>query len=493
LAVAASSGCSDGDATIERFPSRSFSNPEETPLGRLVTGAGGAEAEHSGVIQLGSGREALETRITLADAAARSIDVQYYIWRSDKTGRQLTQSLQVAADRGVRIRVLLDDYGVDQEDNAVVSLDAHANVEVRAYNPVSRTLRAALSGKLGFRELLAQLNRRMHSKTFIVDESLAVAGGRNIGDEYFDASQDMNFVDRELLVAGPVVIAMSDQFDVMWNSEWSIPVSVTSSMAKAGGNRSSGVGGAAADSLGRVRDWILDMVWAPVEFAYNPPEMTGGNENPEKSVAKALRGLVSEARRELLIESSYFIVPDDELENLGRLLERGLKIAVLTNSLASTDVWTIHSGYTRNRPEVIRRGVRLHEFRSDAISCPSLIINPKLNCDEFKFSLHSKAVVFDRKIVYIGSFNLNPRSELVNTETALIVHSPELARQVADNMRFNMHPDNSWGVTVTSAGALEWRGNSNDQVLIHAHEPDAGVLLRIASWAYSAIAIDKYL
>lgn len=480
-------GCS-GDTAVERVPSTAFSDPEQTPLGRIVADA--ADADNSGVLQLDNGRQAFDTRIFLADAATRSIDVQYYIWRSDDTGNELTSRLLEAANHGVRVRILLDDYGVDRHGNPVFALDAHENVEVRAYNPIATILRALWSGDLRLSELFARLNRRMHSKTFIVDESFAIAGGRNVGNEYFDAGLDMNFIDRELLVAGPVVTAISSQFDVMWNSEWSVPATAETPLPADANAEDPGVG---ADPLDRVRDWVAGMIWAPVEFAYNPPELTGGNEHPDSSVGKSLRGLMRAAQRELLIESSYFVVPDEDLEKLQRLLDRGLNIEVLTNSLASTDVWTIHSGYTRNRPDVIRSGVRLYEFRSDAASCAVLIVNPQLNCGNFKFSLHNKTIVFDREIVYIGSFNLNPRSELVNTETALIVHSPELAHLVAAEMRYNRHPENSWKVAINTAGELEWRGISDGEELVRKHEPDAGALLRFASWVYSAFAVDKYL
>jgi putative cardiolipin synthase len=481
-----------------------------TRLGQLTTVQTEDHPNESAVVLLDTGREAFISRITLADAAEASLDAQYYIWNADMTGRLLADRLLRAAERGVRVRLLLDDYGVGNKDNALIVLDNHPQIEVRVYNPFREGFRSGLRKWTSLAAGFSRLNRRMHSKTFIVDNSLAIVGGRNIGDEYFDARPDMNHRDRELLAAGPVVATVGKQFDEMWNSEWAIPISALVSFELSQDevqNKYLVLAEYAGDEKnhpyplpeGReqrqqlIDNWLEVATWAPAEFVYNPPVITGGDEANGTVIADYLIELLKDAESEILVESAYFIISDELLQRIDPLLEKKIRIRALTNSLATTDVWTIHAGYTRNRKAIIQHGIGLYEFRPDAASCRRLVENQQLECADFEFSLHAKSVVFDRKIVYVGSFNLNPRSRYLNTETALIVHSPEMAERIARDIEENMQPENSWHVVLNDDGNLEWHARTEGQDSVETHEPETGVWLRFKSSIFSLFPVEKYL
>jgi putative cardiolipin synthase len=495
---------------VERASSYVLPETANTQLARLTADQAAQHPDTSAVVLLDTGHDAFTSRIALADAAEVSLDAQYYIWNADNTGRLLAYRLLQAAERGVRVRLLLDDYGIGSKDNELFALDTHANIEVRVYNPFNAGFRSGLRKWASLLAGFGRLNRRMHSKTFVVDNSFVIVGGRNIGDEYFDARQDMNHRDRELLAAGPVVASTGRQFDEMWNSQWSIPIGalVTFTLseqevidkyqglqeyAENMENWPYPLPDSRAGRQSLFDGWFDTAIWAPVEFVYNPPEITGGDEANGTVIADHLIGLLNEAENEIVVESAYFIITDEMLQRVDPLLEKNIRIRALTNSLVTTDVWTIHAGYTRNRKEIIRRGIELFEFRPDAASCRQLIGNGQLDCADFVFSLHSKSVVFDRKVVYVGSFNLNPRSRYLNTETAMIVHSPAMAERIARDIEENMQPENSWRVVLNDNEQLEWHARTDGEDSVVTHEPEAGLWLRIKSSIFSLFPAEKYL
>ena len=505
-----SNSCTALPANIERTASYSLPDVHGTQLGQLVNQRSTHHPTQSGVVVLDSGREAFASRIALADTAERSLDAQYYIWNADLTGRVLAERLLHAAERGVRVRLLLDDYGVGNKDNALIALDTHPLIEVRVYNPFQAGFRSGLRKWGSLITGFSRLNRRMHSKSFIADGSIAIVGGRNIGDEYFDARQDMNHRDRELLVAGPVVTDINQQFDVMWNSQWAIPISALVNFTlsqdevrqrygglrefvEAAGNQPYPYPHNKAERQELFNTWFDQAVWAPADFVYNPPEITSGDEANGGAIADYLIKLLNDADREILVESAYFILSEEFLRQVEPLLNGNIRIRALTNSLATTDVWTIHAGYTRNRKDILSRGIDLYEFRPDAASCRRLVENQQLDCADFVFSLHAKSVVFDRKVVYVGSFNLNPRSRYLNTETALIVHSPALAERIARDIEENMLPENSWQLILNDDGNLEWHARRGGQESIVTHEPDTGIWTRIKTYIFSLFPVEKYL
>jgi putative cardiolipin synthase len=482
----------------------------DTHLGQLIAAQAQEHPYDSAVVLLDTGREAFISRVALADAAEVSLDAQYYIWNADTTGRLMAGWLLEAAERGVRVRLLLDDFGVGSKDNELVAFDMHPNIEVRVYNPTSEGSRSGVRKWTSLAAGFSSLNRRMHSKTFIVDNSVAIVGGRNIGDEYFDARADMNFRDRELLAAGPVVVTIGEQFDEVWNSLWAIPihalVSYTLSQDEVQkkhlelkefvgdeNNQPYPLPDSSETRQQLIDSWFDTATWAPAEFVYNPPILTGGDEEKGTVIADQLIELLNASESEILVESAYFIVSDELLQGVAPLLARNIRIDALTNSLATNDLWTIHAGYTRNRKAILQSGIRLYEFRPDAASCHQLLENDGLECPDIKFSLHSKSVVFDRKVVYVGSFNINPRSRYLNTETALIVHSPALAQRIARDIEENMRPENSWQVVLNHEGELEWHARTDGMDSVVLHEPDTSIWIRIKSYIFSLFSPEKYL
>lgn len=461
-------------------------------------------AGQSGVLLLDTGAEALEQRDALIAVASRTIDAQYYIWNSDASGRYLAARLLAAAERGVRVRVLLDDINVAGRDAVFAGLAAHPNVEIRIYNPSAA--RQGVLRLLGFIRDFSRVNRRMHNKSFTADGAVSIVGGRNVGDEYFDLSPAVNFRDRELLAAGPVVSQVTAGFEAFWNSPWTKPVEA---LARPAGHEEPGdllvaatrevaeLGYAAPAGLAsEVQARTLPtLLWAPARLVFDPPPTSAqiADSTEQQPVARVLRELVATARSEILVESAYFILGDQSLAEAARLHSAGVRLRVLTNSLASNDLVTNHSGYARRRPAMLDAGIELYELRPDAAACRRLITVSRA-CEEGPaFSLHSKSLVLDRRVVYIGSFNLNLRSTYLNSETALIVDSPELGARVAASVEELLQPDSSWQVLRRQDGGLEWVTQIDGRDVRETHEPMTSTWQRFTSRLYRLFPLEKYL
>jgi len=477
----------------------------------LVADTAAATARHpglSGVMLVDSGAQALRHRDALVAAASRSIDAQYYIWNSDASGRYLAARLLAAADRGVRVRILLDDINIAGRDAVLARLATHPNVQIRVYNPSAG--RQGILRLLGFIRDFSQINRRMHNKSFTVDGAASIVGGRNVGDEYFDLDPEMNFRDRELLAVGPVVEQVTRGFEAFWNSTWTRPAESLAGadavndvdtdlpgLMQAATGQVTGLGYRPPDDLaGNFRAETLPaLIWAPARVVFDSPPTTEqvADSDEEQLVARELRQLVATAQSEILAESAYLILVGDSLDEAARLHASGVRMRALTNSLASNDLVTNHSGYARNRPAMLDAGIELYELRPDAAACQRLIELSRA-CDERPaFSLHSKSIVVDRRVVYVGSFNLNLRSTYLNSETALIVDSPELGAQVAASIEELLQPDSSWRVLRSADGSLEWRTEIDGEVVRSTHEPMAGRWKRFTSRVYRLFPLEKYL
>jgi len=498
-------GCASLPPPVTLPASHAFDRPVETQLGREALAAAAPHAGDSGFHILDTGQEAFELRAALIEAAERSIDAQYYIWNSDVSGRYLARRLLLAADRGVRVRLLLDDINVGGRDAIIAALDRHPNIEIRIFNPSA--VRKGPGKWLAFAADFKRLNRRMHNKTFVVDAALGIAGGRNVGDEYFDLHAQVNFHDRDVLAMGPIVREMSANFDAYWNCEWSYPIGRLASAtvsdedyaAKAAQAREVAANAAglaavpvqdAATAHALIGQKLENLHWAPAELVFDPPaqDMHADADQP-KLTAQALRRFVDQADSEILIESAYFILGDVQLDTLAQLRARGVRVAALTNSLASNDLVTNHAGYARRRPAMLAQGLELHELRPDAAAC-KVWISATDYCDKGAVSLHAKSAVFDRRTLYIGSFNVNLRSIYLNGETVLIIHSPELALRVANDIETGMAPDNSWQVSQDADGHMRW---SSSEGKTWSQEPAVGWWRRFKSGLFSLLPIEKYL
>lgn len=501
------SWCVVGTALAAGIESHGAGAPDEPYLVRSSADRGAGFPGRSGFLVLDSGKQAFLARAALIESAERTIDAQYYIWNSDDTGRYLASRLLAAADRGVRVRILLDDINVASRDAQLAWLDAHPQIEIRLYNPVPG--RKGTARLFSFARSFTKLNRRMHNKSFTVDGAATIVGGRNIGDEYFDASGELNFRDRDVLAAGPVVPQVGRAFETFWNSEWAVPIQQISQQSMIDSQLTSarirldeatqrladlGYGPAHGSDEAR-RYWestLADLVWASAQLVSDTPPQALEDSRQTQAVAIALGHLMQQAKDEVLIESAYFILADRALGLFAQSHQAGVRVRALTNSLASNDLTTNHSGYARRRKQMLRAGIELHELRPDAPSCRHLIAVARHCSATTRFGLHSKSAVFDRRYVYIGSFNVNLRSAFLNTETALLIDSPELARQVAAAIEENLSLQNSWRVEL-HGGSTRWITLQGATEQKSGHEPGVSVGRRMASTFYGLFPLEKYL
>jgi cardiolipin synthase C len=439
-------GCASLPTDIERTESHALSGTETTRLGRIGESMRNAHPGENGFRPLPGGVDALLARIVLAEAAERSLDVQYYIWHDDLTGRHFANALLRAADRGVRVRVLLDDVGARATDENLLQIDGHPNIEIRLFNPVaSRSLRG-----LSMLGDFSRVNRRMHNKAFVADNQAAILGGRNIGDEYFEASGELAFGDLDVLTLGPAVAEVSEAFDRYWNAPLTIPIpALLGRSGDAAGlaalrarldafvetqRDSPYVTKAKAELAAQLKAGAEGYFWGKAVLLYDDPAKIGrAPEDTEGHLLPQFANLGAHIQKEVLILSPYFIPGDAGVAWMRALVERGVRVTVLTNSLAATDVGAVHAGYQRYRKALLEAGVRLYELKPDAIKHAPAKHEQK-GLGSSRASLHAKTFVFDRSAVFIGSLNLDPRSVQLNTEIGLVCESKPMAEQMAGEL-----------------------------------------------------------
>jgi putative cardiolipin synthase len=436
------------------------------PASRIGARLGQASDGSPRALLIESPELALTSRIDMIEAADTSIDAQYFIWQNDPTGILVVEKLLAAADRGVRVRGLLDDVQLDGLVDRLGALDEHPNIEIRIFNPFSVRLRFAL-GLFRLAEFAIdgnRLNHRMHNKLLVADNQLAILGGRNIGDDYFGRSEKRNFIDTDILLSGEIVPELSSGFDTYWNSEWAYPVralvnwslvpvhldTVRERIRKRLMERPELRSLARESAFEDVIDQLLTGPRLVRSTTVIDDPDVGWSERPDE-IAADLTEIALTAQREVLIVSPYLIPTANLLEIARTLIDRGVKITVLTNSLASNDVVIAHASYARYRKGLIEAGVDLYEMRGD----------PEIANDDIaeNISLHSKYIIFDDDIVFIGSMNLDPRSLYVNTELGVVLESPELADSLRESFQTWIGPENAWRVTSTPDG-LRWQSSA---------------------------------
>jgi putative cardiolipin synthase len=374
-------GCASMPERGDLPPAFAYEHPEETSLGRLFGEAASEHPGESGFLLLEEGRDAFLARAALAGMAEHTIDLQYFIWSPEASGRVLLERVLRAADRGVRVRMLIDDLTAGGKYENIAALETHPNVEVRIFNPFSKRDWPWVFRGMQLLTNLNRLNRRMHNKIFAVDNQLAIVGGRNIGDVYFGVDPEYHFRDLDVLAAGPIVGHLSESFDRYWNSAWAIPISAfdvrlpsEEEAAEAYGRLHDFVTGLTdfpyslpedrEELMASLREYVDSFVWARARVTFDSPEKVAGN--TENGVVHALRELAQSAKRDILISSPYFIPMPESLDRAEEYRSRGVSVRVLTNSLASTNHAIVHSGYARYRKSMLRRGVLLFELRPDA-------------------------------------------------------------------------------------------------------------------------------
>jgi putative cardiolipin synthase len=466
---------------------------ELSNLAKIFTSTATQKGDKSGFVLLRDGHRALNERLYLAEFAEHTIDVQYYIWNSDKSGKRLSQKLIEAADRGVSVRIILDDFSVGDRNEQLLAVNSHPNIQIRVYNPFVN--RSGAAKWLNFAFDFERLNRRMHNKTYTADGVAAIVGGRNIGDEYFNSSENLNFRDLDLFTVGPVVQQVSQSFQEYWDSPWAISIEhlVSSNTDKEGKNQLDALLADKQTELSQISpsrktespeshfiQTLNELVWAPAVFIYDQP----GGENKKaysegpKRVASHLLQLAENSEKEILIESAYFVLDEPALQIAARLRDRGVKMQALTNSMASNDVLPNHASYAMVREDMLKQGIKLYELRPDARSCLETV-GQNAYCDEDSFlGLHAKAAVFDRQTIYVGSCNLNLRSAYLNTEVGMFVESPVLAKMLIQQIELNLRRENSWQPVIRD-GQILWLTETNGIEETSTHEPQTSWLERV--------------
>lgn len=484
-----------------RPASTALQGTEDTPLGSAIAPLVRAHPGLSGVAALADARDAFASRALLADAATRSLDVQYYIWRDDMSGVLLLRALHRAAERGVRVRLLLDDNNTAGLDALLGALDTHRNIEVRLFNPfIQRNARW-----LGYLTDFARLNRRMHNKSFTADNQATIVGGRNIGDEYFGADDEVAFIDLDVLAVGPVARDVSNDFDRYWASGSSYPVNrivpaadgaeLARLAARAAALESDPAAAAYVGALKRsdlVRRTLageLAFEWAGVRIVSDDPAKGLGRTPPAALIGPRLRAALGEPARELRLVSPYFVPTAAGVEAFGALARQGVKISVLTNSLAATDVVAVHAGYAKRRKPLLDAGIALYEMKPTASSARGA---ERAGAGSSAASLHAKTFGVDRARVFVGSFNFDPRSARLNTEMGFVIDSPALAQSMVDVFERDL-PQHAYQLHIGAGGALRWTERQGDAITVHDTEPRTGIGMRFAVWLLSLLPIDWML
>lgn len=483
-----------------RAASSSLTETGDTRLGKAIDPQVRRHPGLAGVLALAEGREAFALRVLLADAADRSIDIQTYIWHADATGLLVLDAVRRAAGRGVRVRLLIDDNSTAGMDALLAMLDAHPSIEIRLFNPfVQRDLRA-----LGYLTEFSRLNRRMHNKSFTVDNQASIVGGRNIGDEYFAAGQQASFADLDVLVAGSVVREVSTVFDGYWNSASAYPAdSVLRGRAplteaafeadiariRSAPDTAAYLGELARTPMARaLLEGALPLQWVPGRvMADDPAKILERSPRAQGYLAPDLAVALGEPRTSVDLVSPYFVPGEAGAQALAALARRGIRVRVLTNSLAATDVAAVHAGYARRREVLLQAGVQLFELKPDtAARAPGP--GGRLGSGS-RASLHAKTFAVDRQRLFVGSYNLDPRSSGLNTEMGLVLESPALAGGLATVLD-GIAPGSAYELTLDEQGRVVWL--DGDKPPLRA-EPGSSLLRRLAVRVLSWLPIEWML
>ena len=485
------------------IPERATRQPDVTldlAIERLVK----AHPGRSGVRLLPDGLEAFSLRVQSARAATRSIDVQTYIWRDDSTGRYIAHELLLAADRGIQVRVLLDDMDARPRDLSLEALDTHPRITVRMFNPFRtrsgwlRTLAEVL--RRGWR-----LNHRMHNKSWIVDGELAVSGGRNLGDEYFSSSADVNFIDLDVMLLGPAADQCVLEFERYWSCELSVPISrlrkyfsrklapeqLRARLAK------SAQSAAKSEHVRQLDDGQMQkmlrrsIIWCPdVRVVADDPRKALGRDADSSKVLASMAAHIRAASREVWLISPYFVPGIGGTAALRSLALQGAHVSVLTNSLAATDVAIVHSGYAKYRVPLLEAGVRVYELKS------SLVVEDlhrRMRLGSSRASLHTKAAIIDSEHVFVGSFNIDPRSAQLNCEMGVWIRSARLAAELSRSFQQGCDPRRSYELVLKAQGSLEWKSCENGSCVVFDREPNAGWIRRVIVKVLEKLPIESQL
>ncbi len=468
-------GCTSLPSLEHRLPSQALTDTANTRLGEKITPKTAVHVGQSGFLPLFEPIEAFEARIVLASQADRSLDVQYYIWHGDTTGYLLFEALWQAAERGVRVRLLLDDNNTQGLDSTISALDSHPNIEVRLFNPIVHRQHRLIDYLTDF----SRINRRMHNKSMTADNQATIVGSRNIGDNYFAANDDMAFADLDVVAVGNVVGEVSQEFDRYWSSQSAYPAdrlikkanstAIAALLEKFKSTRASPAATKYIEAIkvSKLRERfraeeLLPYDWCVAKTFYDDPaKVLHSADSKDYRMWPRLKQAMGEPRKSIDIVSPYFVPSKKAATVFEEQARKGIKIRILTNSLAATDVALVHAGYAKYRKALLTAGVRLFELKPTAWQ-----IATRRRRDQAKdrpaifghstASLHAKTFALDDERIFIGSFNMDPRSLALNTEIGILLESPKFAREL-NNSFDNMIPLYAYEVRLTSPGGRpEW-------------------------------------
>ncbi|WP_251134298.1 phospholipase D family protein [Falsiruegeria litorea] len=488
LSAVVLAGCSPSVREFEKTVTQSITAPPQSYLENRSRSLGNPGDDQSGVRMLSNGEEALAARLLLAAKAEQTIDAQYYLLHDDPTGHLFVSSLLRAADRGVRVRLLLDDMATSGYDNMTAALDLHPNLEIRLFNPFWREKGKFFNALTDFE----RVNRRMHNKSMTFDNAFTIVGGRNIGAEYFLANDTSNYKDLDVLATGPVVREVSDSFDEYWNSRFAVPARVVTGEPE---------GLALVEVRKRLRQLEEDALQtefaealvksASTAFArenfrvewvsakvYADPVSKIARENEENEIlARQLLPYFENASKEVHIISAYFVPLNSGVKWLSELEERGVDVEVITNSITSNDVAVVYAHYAKKRKELLRAGVELYELRPDADQREKLGVN----WETTRSGLHTKAFTIDDRYLFVGSFNFDPRSVRINTEMGIVIDSPRLVSRTIGELEEAL-PRNTYQLKLTEKDRIIWLTERDDKATsLFRGEPTGSLIQYI--WA----------
>jgi putative cardiolipin synthase len=454
----------------------------------------GGREDANGFYPFTEGFDAFGARLKLMDNAEKSLDIQYFLMKPDNAGLVFAAEMLRAADRGVRVRLLLDDIFTTVEVDDLAILDTHPNIEVRLFNPIARK-GIALLNYLGHFSLT---NRRMHNKSFVADNRMAVVGGRNIAVEYFQLETSGEFVDFDMFAVGPVVREVSTQFDRYWNHQLAVPLTafyneddkekiqasrilLDQEMAKAG--QSIYAEAVKTPVLKKFAAGEASPFIAPARLVTDDPDKLLQEISDEhKIVASEIRQALLDAESEIILITPYFIPRKGGIELLRKINDKGVRVTVLTNSLATNNHTPVHSAYASYRRRLLDAGVELWEARVDAAK----IILPDGESQLDKLTLHTKGILIDRNRVFVGSLNLDPRSIDINTEMGLLVDSAKMVEWMTDEVRESI-PKVAYRIKMDEDRNLRWHAMIDGEEVIETVEPQTTAWRRFMAWVMKIV------
>ena len=482
-------GCASAPLDYPRQTTMALEDTSDTKQARNVARWLDGNTDVNGFYPLNEGFDAFGARLLLVENAEKSVDLQYFLMKSDNAGYVLAAKLLDAAERGVRVRVLLDDIFTTVSDEQLAVLNAHPNLEVRIFNPIAR------EGIFAFNYLgnFSLANRRMHNKALIADNQIAVVGGRNLAVEYYQLEETGEFMDFDMLSVGPIVRDVSGEFDTYWNHKLAVPLEALFKLEdeerlaemRAGLDRLMSQAGNSiyaeavnTEVLNKLAKGTVSPYIADARLIVDSPQKLLEEVSEKyKTVVKEVRDAVLNAESEVIISTPYFIPRQPGIDTLRKLQDKGVRVVIFTNSLSTNNHTAVHSAYSSYRKDILEAGVELWEARADAVQ----VTSEDGELLPGKLTLHTKGILIDRKQIFVGSLNLDPRSIDINTEMGLLIDSPELSSSLAEGFMRRL-PSIAWQVKLEPDGDLGWHGMIDGQQVAEATEPQTTGWERFKAW-----------